>query len=226
MTGKVQVTRANYLRQMGLFNPDKWTTPVHIIGAGATGSNLALLLGKMGVQPIHAYDFDSVEDHNLPNQVYGPEHVGMQKVVALKGIVKQLTDVEIEIHDEEVEKGCSFEGLVYCLVDSMKARKFIWEACKWNMTVPLFIDSRMGIRHGIIYTVDTCKQEQIEKYEESFFEDEEVPESACTERAISSTVALLTSLLANKLVKFSRNEEIANQVMVTTDFLRIETTKF
>ena len=55
-------------RHKELFNPYYFNTPVTIIGAGATGSWLALMLAKLGIQDITVYDFDVVEEHNVPNQ--------------------------------------------------------------------------------------------------------------------------------------------------------------
>ena len=39
-----------FLRQLQLFNPEEFDTPVHVIGAGATGSWLTLILAKLGVK--------------------------------------------------------------------------------------------------------------------------------------------------------------------------------
>ena len=48
----------------------KFNTPIHIIGCGATGSWVALMLAKMGISNITCWDFDKVEEHNLPNQFF------------------------------------------------------------------------------------------------------------------------------------------------------------
>ena len=56
------MTNLDIRRHMELFNPEKFTLPVHIIGAGATGSWLALSLAKLGITNITVWDFDVVAD--------------------------------------------------------------------------------------------------------------------------------------------------------------------
>ena len=73
----------DYWRQLDVFDPEKFVEDVHIVGVGATGSWIAFVLAKMGVQKIHAWDFDFVEAHNLPNQICGRQDVGFSKVEAL-----------------------------------------------------------------------------------------------------------------------------------------------
>ena len=43
---------------------------IHIIGIGAMGSRVAELLVRLGIQRIHIWDFDTVEDKNITNQLY------------------------------------------------------------------------------------------------------------------------------------------------------------
>ena len=50
-----------YSRQVNIFKPDEFNTPVHVIGVGATGSWLAPSLAKLGVKNIHVWDDDIVE---------------------------------------------------------------------------------------------------------------------------------------------------------------------
>ena len=72
-----------YVRQSDIINPEVLGTPVHIIGAGAIGSCAALALAKIGFKDFTVYDFDSVELHNLPNQMYRAKDIGKPKVEAL-----------------------------------------------------------------------------------------------------------------------------------------------
>ena len=73
-----------YHRQLDILDPKSMDVPVTIIGAGATGSFTALSLAKMGIRNITIYDFDTVEEHNLPNQFYRQCDLGKRKVEALR----------------------------------------------------------------------------------------------------------------------------------------------
>ena len=73
----------DYWRQLDIFSPKNFTTSITIIGAGATGSYIAWLLAKMGCRDITVYDADKIENHNLPNQIYGIKDIGKKKVLAI-----------------------------------------------------------------------------------------------------------------------------------------------
>ena len=87
-------------RHLELFDPHTFNDKVTVIGAGATGSWLVLQLANLGITDINVYDFDIVEEHNVPNQLYGIKHVGMPKVEALREIIKEYTGTEIKIKNE------------------------------------------------------------------------------------------------------------------------------
>ena len=58
----------NIMRHESVFNPADYPYPVHIIGAGATGSRVFAAITELGMKHVHVYDPDVVEDHNLANQ--------------------------------------------------------------------------------------------------------------------------------------------------------------
>ena len=60
----------DFSRQINVLDPSEFKTPIHIIGAGATGSWVAFSLAKMGITNINVYDFDEGGMHNLPNQMF------------------------------------------------------------------------------------------------------------------------------------------------------------
>ena len=112
-------------RHMDVFDPYKFgDTPVTVIGAGATGSWLVLQLAKLGISNITVWDFDVVEEHNIPNQLFGLPDVGHHKVIALANHVELETGLKIKIHDKKFEGG-RLSGYVFLMVDSMKGRKDI-----------------------------------------------------------------------------------------------------
>ena len=56
---------------------------VDVIGCGATGSKIIMLLAKLGVQNIHIWDKDVIESHNIPNQAFLISQIGMKKTDAI-----------------------------------------------------------------------------------------------------------------------------------------------
>jgi len=218
--------KVDYFRQKGLLNPVDFVEEVHIMGAGATGSFLTLILAKMGIIQLNVYDFDKVENHNLPNQAYGLSHIGMPKLAALQNVVSDQTGIDIIAHDGVINGKIPVQGIVCNCFDSMAARRHVWESVKYNILTKMYIESRMGIRHGYIFALDPSNPSHIDKYEATLYADDKAKESACNERAISPTVTLLSSIMANKFVKFARDEKYKNRLVISTDFLRISANDF
>lgn len=211
------MTGPDYWRQLDLFSPEKFgDKEVHVIGVGATGSYVALLLAKMGVQNIHVWDFDDVESHNLPNQVYRLKDVGRAKVDALKEIISDATGIEISAHNQAVTGGMALRGIVFLLVDSMNVRKDIWSgSLKFKLPVELMVETRMAIDNGRVYAIRPSRPADIKLWEGTLYSDEEAEESPCTSRSIAPTVAYIASLAVWKLIKFHNGEDFEQELIVS-----------
>ena len=59
---------------------------VAVGGLGGLGSNIAIMLTRMGVAHLHLIDFDRVDVSNLHRQQYFLEQVGSYKTEALANI--------------------------------------------------------------------------------------------------------------------------------------------
>lgn len=217
-----------FLRQLELFNPEEFGTPVHVIGAGATGSWLTLILAKLGVKDITVYDFDIVEAHNLPNQFYGPKAIEKTKVEALKKAVYQQTGTTIKIVNEKVDGNVKLNGVVFVLTDTMSSRSEIYrEAIKMKTGVQLMIETRMGLEHGRIYCIDPTDTQHVECYEKTLYTDDEAEVSACgASQSVSITAIGIAQAAAWKLVKWHRDEEINNEIIIDYMNCGIYPTKF
>ncbi len=212
---EVAVASPDYWRQLDVFNPEAFNEEVHVIGVGATGSWIAYLLAKMGIRKIHAWDFDTIEPHNLPNQVYGRQDVGKTKVEALASRLLADCGTEVVPHREKVDGTKKLSGIVFLCTDTMSSRKEIWEkAIKFHLDVKLMVETRLGAEIGIIHTVRPTNRRDVQGFDESLFSDGEGEESACTYRAIATTVAAVAGLAAHKLVKFVAGEEMSPVVTV------------
>ena len=177
-----------YTRQLGLVPIDRLQkTKVTVIGAGAVGSFTAFTLAKMGVGSITVYDDDTVELHNIPNQLFSILDCGKPKVQALKDMIVHFHGVEIDARAERyVDQPLS--GIVIVAVDSMDARLAIWERVKYNTAIELFIDSRMGAEVGRVLSIRPADPDDIAAYENTLHTSQEALHARCTEKAIIYTV--------------------------------------
>lgn len=202
-------------RHMELFNPYEFNTPVTIIGAGATGSWLALQLAKLGISDITVYDFDVVEEHNIPNQLFGLSHIGLSKVVALNDYVQDQTGVALKIKNEAYTSQ-RLSGIVFCMVDSMKVRDEIWKrGVKGKSAVKLYIEPRMGLNEGRIYNVNPTDSNHWKRYEDCWYPDDEAEVSACgTSQSVITSALLIASTCARQLINYHNGIELSNEIQL------------
>jgi hypothetical protein len=212
----------DYTRQLEVFKPWEFTTPVHIIGAGATGSWVALFLAKLGIENITVYDFDVVEKHNLPNQLFSPRDIGELKVTALRRLIKQMTGISIKAKPVKVDGTCRLSGIVFMLTDTMASRKEIFEqAIKMKPSVKLLIETRMGLRGGRVYSVIPQNVEQTNEYEKTLYSDDEASVSACgASQSIVATATLTASHAVWQLLNYNNHGTINsyNEMIFSSEY--------
>ena len=78
---------------------------VAICGLGGLGSNIAVLLARIGIGKLILIDFDKVEITNLHRQQYKAAQIGMYKTEALACNLKEIAPyLETKIHTIRMEK--------------------------------------------------------------------------------------------------------------------------
>lgn len=214
-------------RHAELFDPHTFDTPVTIIGAGATGSWLALSLAKLGITNITVWDYDIVEEHNIPNQAFGLEDIGDKKVGALHDMLKRDVGVEIKIKREAFTNQ-RLSGIVFLMVDSMKARKEIFDnSIKMKSAVKLLVEPRMGLNEGRVYNVNPTDLNQIKRYEECWYSDEEAEVSACgTSQTVITTALGVSSWCCRQLINYHAGVELDNEILIDFMYNNIYPTKW
>jgi molybdopterin/thiamine biosynthesis adenylyltransferase len=213
-------TNLDVRRHAELFDPYTFNTPVTIIGAGATGSWLALCLAKLGIDNITVWDFDTVEEHNVPNQLFGIKHIGMTKTGALSDILQEQVDLKEPIKIKtEAFTDQRLSGIVFLMVDSMKARKEIWDnSIKMKSAVKLLVEPRMGLSEGRIYNVNPMDLNHIKRYEDCWYSDEQSEVSACgTSQTVITTAMSVASSCARQLINYVNDVELDNEILI--DFM-------
>lgn len=186
----------DYTRQLSLIDVKNFTKPIRVIGAGATGSWLVMQLAKLGFQNVHIYDFDVIEEHNLPNQLFRIDQLGMNKAQACIDLAKDFGNVSYTAHDMRVDATTNLSGYVFVLTDTMASRKEIFEgALKFKPQVKSFIETRMGLQGYYIYTVNPMEHDQCEGYAKTLFKDEEGSVSACgSSQSVGVTASACASM--------------------------------
>lgn len=235
------VTQLDVSRHRELFDPEKFTDPVTIIGAGATGSWLALALAKLGLIDITVYDFDVVEEHNIPNQAYDlygwdskdfnltqkAGDIGVAKVKALSDKIATATGTQIKIKNEQfIDQRLA--GVVFLMVDSMKARKEIWEnSIKMKLSVKHLIEPRMGLDMGRIYNVNPMDLNHIKEYENTYYDDDTAEVSACgNSMTVISSALGVTSWCVRQLINWKNGEDLDNEILVDFKYNNIITSRW
>lgn len=215
MKGMVYTMELNRNGQMEVFNSELFNKPVHLIGVGATGSWIAIMLAKLGVKEIHCWDFDVLENHNLCNQGFMNSQVGDFKTLAVEETVHQMSDVGVEVHTVAVDGSTPLTGIVFILTDTMHSRKDIWEgACKFKGNVELVIETRMGLDMCRIYNVNPTNMDEIEAYEKTFCSDDVAEVSACgTSKSVITSAVTTASVAVRQMLNWNNGLSIPNEII-------------
>jgi molybdopterin/thiamine biosynthesis adenylyltransferase len=198
---------------------------VAIIGAGALGSHLAWALARLGIRRMKVFDDDFVEWHNLATQTYEADDalLGKAKVCALaEHIHRALGDsVEFEVFPQKVVSRRLTETYVCLAVDTMAARRNIWEnSFRGEAKTHLLIDGRLGLESGHVYAINPRNDADCKFYEQSLYTDDEAAPRVCGEEVVIPTVYLVAGLMAACLLNHILGLDVPRaQVVSTRPFL-------
>jgi len=201
-------SRVSFNRHNGFVGPADLYETLNIIGVGATGSNVALTAARMGFTNFRIWDHDIVEEHNLPNQTYDIEHVGMLKVEALKAVLLRFNpEINVEANPTYFtakEHGADLEGPLVLTVDTMKAREEITNCFEGNPLINTVFESRLGFDHGTVNIIDTVDEKDLKGWRNSLLNDDDIPESPCGLSICTTMVQAVASVLVQQLcMKYS-----------------------
>jgi len=171
-----------------------------VVGVGAVGRNVALMLAYIGAARITLVDFDTVEPENLATQGFVPAQLGEPKVNAVCEDIKRIDpEIDVTVHFSRWKRSMAAE-VVFCCVDCIKARKFIFNAVKNDCR--LFLDGRMTaetFQAHAVYDDDTTVD-----YRETFFAPGEAQGEACTAKATIYNSNIAAGFLTAAFTKWLR----------------------
>jgi molybdopterin/thiamine biosynthesis adenylyltransferase len=222
------------LRHLSVFSPHAFgQRRVDVIGCGATGSRIVLSLAKLGVENIHVWDFDVVEEHNIPNQAFGMSDIGLNKAVALAALVKAATGTEITVHEEKVDGTQMLGEVVFLLTDTMSSRKEIWNgALKYKLKTNLLIETRMGADNGRVYSINPNKPGHIKAWEGTLYDDNEAEVSACgASVSVGPTAETISGLAVWQMIRWfsienGGDDELDNEIIFSLRLMVAISRKF
>ena len=209
------------VKSYDFFHPEQCTDRIHIIGCGAIGSTVAENLVRFGLTRLTLYDFDSVESHNIANQMFRDTDIGKYKVEALEDILCDINpDVKKDI--KLVNKGYvgqKLSGYVFLCVDNIDLRREIAERCKGNPYVKAMFDFRMRLTDAQHYAADWSNAKMVEDFLKSmaFSHEEaqaETPVSACNiALSVAPTVRAIVAYGVANFINFAKGGAIRKLIL-------------
>lgn len=209
MGTRTEVTKdfreASLTRQLDVIPMAVLGAQIHIIGAGAIGSWVALSLAKMGLMDITVYDHDTVSVENMNCQFYPIKDIDRLKVDALQEMVEMFTGTRIQVRPAKYT-GEKLRGIVISALDNMETRKIIFDNCKDSAT--WIVDPRMSLEAASLFVCNTRSPKVVEEYSKTFYSDSDAVQERCTAKSTIFTANLIAGLVC-KTVKdiITENQE-------------------
>ena len=220
----------NLIKHLEFFDPTQVKEQIHIIGCGAIGSCVAEQLVRLGFNKLILYDFDTVNEHNITNQMYRPMDVGKLKVDSLKEILQEINpEVQITTRPKGWTELTPLAGIVVLAVDNIELRHKIATLNKTNKQIKYVTDCRMELTSAQCYAADWNNNSEVKNIIESMnFTSEEakaaVPVSACgTTLSVTPTVRTITSLCVSNMINFLKHTTYKTLIIMDAFYFNLIT---
>ena len=212
----------NLNKSYEFFKPEMCAGRIHIIGCGAIGSTVAENLVRFGLTKITLYDFDTVEPHNIANQMFTEADIGKSKVEALADYLFNINP-EIKNDLKIVPKGYTgqkLSGYIFLCVDNIDLRREIAKSCENNPYVKAMFDFRMRLTDAQHYAADWSNKKMVESFLNSMaFSHEEAkeqtPVSACNMTlSVCTTVRTIVAAGVQNFIEFIKDRAIRKMILI------------
>lgn len=210
----------NLIRQADFFNPLEVKEQIHIVGLGAIGSHVAEQLVRMGIDHLTLWDFDIVDEHNIPNQLYRHCDIGKDKNTALGLYLMEINpQLQLELR-REWRPGLALNGYIFMCVDSIDVRQQIVDTYMYTTKVKAIFDFRMRLTDAQHYAGCPGNKIEIENLRASMdFTQEEAkeatPVSACgTSMAVLPTIRVITAVGVANFMNFVKTGDLKTMILI------------
>lgn len=221
----------NLAKSYEFFNPTMLNgQPVHIIGCGAVGGDIATTLARYGITKMTLYDFDHVEDKNIANQVYRVCDIHKPKVEVIRDMICEINpDAKYDLKIEpEGYTDQPLSGYVFLCVDSIDVRRKIAKDNQFNSYIKAMFDVRMRLSDAQAYAADWASRKQIKNFLDTMnFSQEEAdaenPVSACNVVLSSiATVRVIDAFQIENFIRFVKEGKIANVILTSNTLFDVQ----
>ena len=210
----------NLTKHTEFFDPlNEINQDIHIIGCGAIGSILAMMLTRTGIPELNLYDFDTITAHNIANQNFTSLNIGQPKTEALTAYLKAINpEIKLITYDKGYTQQ-PLSGYVFLCVDNIELRKEITTKQQHNPYIKAIFDFRMRLTDAQHYAADWDKPEQKEGFIQSMqFSSEEAkeatPVNACgSTLSINPTVYGIVALGVANFINFIKTTELKTMIL-------------
>ncbi len=215
-------------RHRSIFDPNNFSQHVHIVGCGGMGSRIAEGLVRMGLggkdkSPIHLYDADIFESHNLTNQWTTFSRIGLRKVESTRSLIWEINpQAEVFCEVVRLQESRKLSGVIFICVDSMNDRRLIIdEVLKHSEDITCVIETRMDAGVGISYCFDPNNEKHLDCWRMYWFPDVEADnmQGCGGNQSIISAIYATTAIALRQFEQFARNKSAVDmQNRIYQDF--------
>lgn len=220
------MTDIAYTRQLGFFDPAAHTNAhATVVGLGGIGSFAAVSLAKLGVPTLSLIDFDTVEPHNVPNQFYSTDHVGLPKSHAVSDICASYGAVTAlpyaSTFTDALAADYTHTPVILSGLDSMAARTDVWHRIKMTPATKLYLDARIAGQLILVYAVNPMNIDSIDAYERTLHSDDDAIDAPCTERGVIDVGMIVGGLLTRLVRAFYAGDDIDPVTVLNAESLTL-----
>jgi sulfur carrier protein ThiS adenylyltransferase len=182
-----------------------------VIGVGAIGRQVALQLTAIGIPYLQLIDFDHVEIHNLATQGYFVNDLTKSKVDATSALCRQMSfEVTLELIQDRFKRTTPVGNCVFCCVDSITARKHIWDAVKDK--VNFFVDGRMSAE--VLRVITACDSKSRTYYPQTLFAHEQAHAGPCTAKSTIYCANIAAGFMLAQFTKHLRMLPVDSDIQI------------
>jgi hypothetical protein len=172
-----------------------------VIGVGAIGRQVAIQLTAIGVPVLQLIDYDHVDISNLATQGYMYKDLKRPKVDATAEFCRDINyDLQIEVVLDKFKRSTAVGNCVFCCVDSITARKHIWDAIKDK--VNFFVDGRMSAE--VLRVITACDEQSRKYYPKTLFAAQEAHTGLCTAKSTIYCSNIAAGFMLAQFTKYLR----------------------
>ena len=215
------------IRQRGIIAPERLAeVDALIVGVGAIGRQLACQLAAVGVPKLWLVDPDTVGVENLAAQGFLEADLGREKIAAVADLCKQINSgIQIDTHFAKFQpdhitrmtrgEEDNTRFVVFSCVDSMDARKEIWETFEQQFPddkFALFVDARMGAEVARVLAVS--RDEGRQYYPDTLFEAGDALQQSCTARTTIYCANIAAGMMTGQFTKWLRGMAVDQDTLL------------